>query len=292
MDLYLIESAIVILVAFVYMLYDLLNNRNVPTIFVYATVGIGILFTILNANLNYALESFGIAAVVIVSGYFLLYKPGSLGLGDILEFGAISLMLTVQNYPLLTNNYQYGMPFIFSLFISSGIAALIIVPLYYVPMAVSKSKKSVLTNVKRSSIIKSMVIAAAYLMLMGVLSIIGFLGLYGIIIVGVLMMGSVFTTLFEETITHYMVSFLPVKKVLFDDIIALNMIDAKTLRMIKKNVPEFGRLATGEVIKKLGRTMPKLKIPIYTKPIPFAVFIFVGAVVSVLFGNLFFFVFR
>ena len=292
MDLLLIEEILVVLISLLYMLYDIFNNRNVPSIVVYATIVIAIIMTLLNWNLYYIVESFVIAILIVIFGYFALYKAGSLGLGDVLEFAAISMILAVQSAPILSQNVQYGIPFIISILIGSGISALILVPLYYIPKAIKKIDHSILEDVTKSAKLKSITAGISYVVLIGVLVAVNFIGIWGVLLLSMLMLGSVFTILFETPMTKAMIINAKVSEIEEDDIIALNMLDKKTVKTIKKYVPDFGGLVTEKMINEIKKKEPHLRLPTYKNAIPFAVFIFIGCVISLLFGNLFLIVFR
>ncbi len=205
MELFLIEEILIVLISLLYLLYDIFNNRNVPSIVVYATIIIAIFMTLLNWNVYYIVESFVIAILIVIFGYFALYKAGSLGLGDVLEFAAISMILTVQSSPIISQNVQYGIPFIISVLISSGISALILVPLYYIPKAIKKINHSILKDVTRSAMLKSITAAISYIVLIGILVAVNFIGVWGVLLLGLLMLGSIFTILFEKPMTEAMI---------------------------------------------------------------------------------------
>ena len=288
----MIESILIVLISMIYMLYDIFNSRNVPSIFVYATLAIAIIATLANGNIYYIVESFVIAAIIIIFGYFALYRPGSLGLGDILEFAVISMLLAVQSAPIISQNIQYGIPFIISVLISSGISALVLVPLYYIPKAHKKIKHSILKDITPRAKLRSIIASVSYMALIAVLVAVNFIGVWGVLLLGILMIGSVLTILFEKPMTEAMIVDAKISEIEEDDIIALNMLDKKTISKIKRYVPDFGGLVTKKMINEIKRREPSLRLPTYKNAIPFAVFIFIGCIISLLFGNLFLIVFR
>jgi Flp pilus assembly protein protease CpaA len=131
-----IIDASLVAITLVYAIFDIFNKRNVPTVFAYATLVVGVIFTLSTLNIMVIAESSVIAAVIFGLGY-MLFKAGQLGAADVVELAAISMMLPIMQTPLLANTYQYGIPFIVSVFIATGIAALVMIPLYYIPRAAS-----------------------------------------------------------------------------------------------------------------------------------------------------------
>jgi len=156
---------LLVIIAFSYMLFDVLNKRNIPTIFAYATLGIGLIMTILYMNIEIISISFIIAAIIASLGW-LAYRAGQVGGGDIIEFITISLILPIQNTPLLANLNQYSFPFIISVFITTGIIAIVFVPLYYLPKAYKIKHRLTAT---KTSIFKSVLITIAYLIFLALL---------------------------------------------------------------------------------------------------------------------------
>ncbi len=280
-DLDTIRIASVIAVALAYMLFDLFNRRNVPSLFAYGTVAYGALLTA--AYLAYgeyytAMLSALIAAVVFGLGYA-VYRVGQIGLGDITEFTSITLMLPFQGAPLLLGPPQLGLPFILSIVIASGVAALVFVPLYYIPR--SRARK-----VERGSMARAVAIGGAYLVFIGFVAVAGLTSVYGVALLSALMFGSVFTTLYEGRITGSMIAMLDARGMEPDDMIAMNVLSKADAAWFRKRVRHFGQLVTPKMIAELKRKRIRRKLPVYRQGIPFAFPIFVGVALSVLFGNL------
>ena len=68
MDLLLIRIASAVLIAAAYMLFDIFNNRNVPGMLAYATLGYGAVLTLLYLSTTAILVSAAIAFVVLGIG--------------------------------------------------------------------------------------------------------------------------------------------------------------------------------------------------------------------------------
>lgn len=278
-----VRIASVLAIALAYMAFDLLNKRNVPTKFVYGTIAYGALLTLLYMNYETIGFSLGIAGVVFGLGY-LVYKAGQIGLGDVAEFTAISMMLPFQGMPFLVAEAQYGLPFILSVVIASGIAALIMVPLFYIPMARRKLGSARIEG--RGSIAKAAAIGGAYIVFMGFLAFEGMASVYGLAVLGALAFGCVLVTAFEGLITGSMVKWLPASRLEPEDMLAMSMLPKAERVRLKRSVVGFGQLVTPRMISEMKREAARVRLPVYRNGVPFAAPIFVGIVLSLLFGNL------
>ena len=134
-----IELAVLILVTFIYAIFDVFNKRNVPNIFVYLTIAVGIIIALVSNSGLGLLIALTIAAVVGLLGYA-VYRAGLLGGGDVLEFVFISLVMPTQMQPFYSSAYQWNVPFILSVIIAAGYTSLIFIPIYY--LGVKKSQKN------------------------------------------------------------------------------------------------------------------------------------------------------
>lgn len=285
MDILTVRIVSIIAIAFVYMLFDIFNNRNVPSIFVYATLAYGAALTILYFNYAYIALSLGIAAATFGIGYA-IYKIGNIGFGDISELTAISLMLPIQSVPLLASVLQLNLPFMFSIIISSGLAALVIVPLYYIPKSRRMVKSSITKLISAKQELKAMIIGITYMIFIGVLSFTGFITLYGIIILALLMFGSMFTILFEKPITESMISYVPAVHLQEEDMIAMNIVPPHLKKEMSAKIKHFAPLVSKKMLAEIKEKQIEDKLPVYRNGIPFAVPIFIGVVLSILFGNI------
>ncbi len=276
----------VVVIAIVYMLYDLFNKRNVPSIVVYATLAYGIILTLLYLDVIDIVVSLLIAVAVLAIGY-LIYRIGQLGFADVAELAALSMMLPMQNVPVLINVLQYNLPFIASVVINSGIAVLIIVPLYYIPLAARKfGSKRLDSMLPRGNWVKVGMITVVYALFLAFLVYFTGTGWPGIALITVMMAGSALLLFFEKPITNVMVRYVGLKGMEEGDIIATNLMSKRELANAKRRVPGFERLVTAKLMATMRRKRFGSRLPVYKNAMPFAVAIFVGAVLALLFGNL------
>jgi len=290
MQLYLLRIASVVVIALVYMLFDVLNKRNVPSIFAYATLVYVFVLTLLYLNITSILSSTAIALVVLGVGY-IIYKIGQLGAADVIEFAALSLIMPIQMAPLLAANIsQFGLPFMLSMLLNTGIVALILVPVYYIPKARRSLKKPLSSFIDSTDILKAAVLAVAYLAFIVFAVRFAGMGYIGMAILLLLLVCSCAIMLLSVPITRSMIKYVSAADFEEGDIIAFNLMDQGSIARIKSKVKGFDRLLTNDLIKELKRKRIKEKLPVYKEAMPFALPIFAGVIISIALGNLLFFI--
>ena len=291
MELLFLRLASLLAVGLVYMLFDVFNNRNVPSLFAYAALGYGLVLTLLYLNVRTIAISLAVSAAVLGLGY-VVYRMGQVGAGDILEFAALSLILPIQPAPLisgapgaLTVMPQLGIPFIVSLFIGTGVVALVAVPLYYIPKARRMSRKPISSMVDRKDIAKAFFVGLAWLMFAAFLILVVGASAYGIVLLALIMLGSVAVIVYEKPITDSMVDMVDVSGFEEGDIVAFNLMTQRRISSVKKRVRSFDRLVTGRMLDEMRRKRVRERFPVYKRAIPLAVPIFFGIVISIMLGN-------
>ncbi len=269
--------AIVIL----YATFDLFNKRNVPDLFAYASIVAGLVITVVYNSDTLAL-SLGIAAAVGIISYA-VYRLGLWGAGDGFELVAVSLIFPLQPMPLFGYVPQFGLPFVLSVFVMTGLVATLAVPFYYLLF----TKRTV---VREKTGLKHMFFGILLLSLYAFLFIFTFffdhLTLGSMLLMILIAVPSSITLMFEEKITARMVTDTSPKELEEGDIIAFNMMSEKEMHYFTKKYPKFGRLATKKAIRELRNE--KHTLPVYKNAAPLAVFIGAGVVFSLLFGNIIF----
>lgn len=277
-------------IALIYMLLDVFNSRNVPSIFAYATLAFGAAMTLTYASYSYIETSALVAIIVIAIGY-VFYRVGQLGAADVIEFAAISLIIPVQGAPVLISMPQFGFPMILSLLINAGVVALVMVIVYYLPLSIktisnSRIKGGIDSLITRYDIIKTGFILAVYVVFAGMLALTVGLSLAGTVLIGIIAFGSIVITLFERPLIYAMVRYVPASKIEEGDIIETKLMSGKELSALKRSISGFDRLVTSKVLAQMKRRKVKKILPVYKNAMPFAVPIFFGLVLSIMFGNL------
>ncbi len=284
MDILYIRIASVVVIAAMYTVFDVFNRRNVPSLFAYATLAYGAVLTLLYFNLQSIFVSALIAIVVLALGY-VAYRLGQLGGADAVELAALSLILPIQSMPILNASATIGLPFVVSVVMNSGIAALVIVPLYYIPMARSRFRGKLLKEVNRMDAYKGLAIVVAYSVLVLFLISKG-IGDMGVVVVALILVGGGLIMLFQRPITMSMVKNVTYRGMEEEDILALNLMGETEIKNVKKSIPGFGRLISKRQISDLKKHFPRTKFPVYKNAVPFALPILVGSIAALLVGNL------
>ena len=285
-----LRYASIIVIAAVYMLFDVFNKRNVPSIFVYATLGYGVLLTLSYLDLQLIFYSGLLAIATLGLGYF-IYKIGQIGSADVFEIATLSLILPMTPLPFLLHVQQFSMPFVLSMMVNTGIAVFVFVPLYYIPKAFYKFRGRVYGLVRREDVFRAAMMAVLYAAFMTLLILSFWLKVVGFVIVLIMGLGSILITLFLTPITKSMIQYITYKGLEPGDAIALNIISKGRLSYLNKRIRGFGGLVTNQLIEELRRNAPKAKLPVYRNAVPFALPIFVGALTTLLFGNMILLVF-
>lgn len=286
MQLYYFYIASAVLIALGYMLFDVLNKREVPNLFAYSTLVFAFAMALLYGNELLTVKSYLIAFIVLGLGYF-IYKIGQLGLGDVLEFATLSLLLA-PIMPVLTGPVSLPqLPAIVSLFLDTGIAAIVAVPAFYICIAWRRmGGRKLVSEVRRNDLIKMGVIILAYLLFVAFLSRISSATALLFTMMFVIILGSALLLLFQRPITEIMIERVGYQGFVEDDIIAFNLMTEKQIASAKKRVRSFDRLVTSKMIAEMKTKGIKERFPVYKRAIPFAVPIFIGTILTILVGNI------
>ncbi len=275
---YEIQISVLILVGLAYALFDILKNRNVPDSFVYVTIVIGVAGA-LAFNYGDLIADFALSAAVGIIGYA-FYRAGLLGGGDVAEFIFISLLMPVQNNPLYFEMYQFPIPFIISVLIAAVFAALIYIPTYYIGIKGIGKKLDVPSAKNRRS---AALMLLSYVIFIAVLEFAFGLSAAGVIFITIIAAASVLILLFESQVYRGMVKMVYPKELEDGDMIAVTIMSKSDLAYFKRR-SRFGRLATERLISQIKNV--RKKIPVYRDSVPFAFFMFIGIVVSLVLGNI------
>ncbi len=279
MSFEIFRVVIAVIIAVIYVYFDIFNNRDVPNAFVYAALAIAALLTFtyparlveLSLLLAFAIGALG----------YIIYRAGFWGAGDFFELVTISLIIPMQPRPLLVSINQFNMPFVVSIFIAAGFAALWFVPLYYLFMNKKKVEKTKTQPIYK---VLSIMLLVFYLVLL--LFIYMFFGIdwQKTLIVLLIAIPSAFTLAYEEEVTEKMTKRVKPRDLQPEDIIAVNLMSKSDIEYFKSKYKSFGRLVTPEMLRHLKNV--EKEVPVYSNAIPFALFIFIGLCISLLFGNI------
>ncbi len=274
-----IELGVLILVTFIYAIFDVFNKRNVPNAFAYFTIVVGVAVVLLFSRGFVLLITIAVAVIVGLLGY-VFFRSGLLGGGDVLEFVFIALVMPLQIEPFYSSNYQWNIPFILSVIIAAGYTAMIFIPVYY--LGIKKSPKNV-GGPNTKKLRSGLLFFSAYLIFIIVMELTYGISLLGVALILLLALASAIVIVYEQRVYFSMVDFIYPSKLEDGDMIATNLMDKKDIAYFKKRTA-FGRLASKKLISDIKNVRKKL--PVYRDSVPFSLFIFLGVIISLLFGNL------
>ncbi len=289
MLLYYVCIAGALLVALGYMLFDVFNRREVPNLFAYATLAFAFAVVLLSGNPPLILESYLIAFAILGLGYF-IYRAGQLGMGDVFEFAALALILAPVSAPLLGYAAFPGaaLPPVVSLFLDTGIAAIVIVPLFYIGVAARRQGRSIAGGIRAQDVLKAASLVVVYLAFALLLYQVSRARAFLLALLLLVVLGSALLLVFQGAITESMVERVGVSGFTEDDIIAFNLMTRREIASARRRVKSFDRLVTREMIAEMRRKRVRDRFPVYKRAVPFAVPIFFGTLLTILVGNLLF----
>ena len=171
MQFYYFYIASAIAVALGYMLFDVLNNREVPNMFAYATLlSFSFAAILMTWNWNLILQSYLVSLAILGIGYF-IGKVGSSASGTCSSSRRLRCFLAPITSQLLYSAPTWLMlPPVVSLLLDTGIAAIIVVPIFYIAVAIRKFGWSVISGIRKRDLAKAAVVILAYLLFAALLS--------------------------------------------------------------------------------------------------------------------------
>ena len=282
----LLRILILVIITLAYALFDIFNKRNVPNLFAYATIAVGVLVA-LTYGAGTAAYGFLIAIIAAALGY-LAYRAGFLGGGDVFEFAFIGLVLPMQAMPLLASIPQLGLPFLLSVFIATGYATIIFTPLYYIIKGKRKLGHKKL-EADRNKAIAGFVILAIYA---GMILFTNYKIHYSLLGMAILLLAAIPSAailIYEKYIYEGMILDVYPSKLEEGDMIATNLMSKDDIAYFRERSRHFGRLVDKKVLAKIKGA--RRKLPVYKNAIPLALFVFIGVAVSLAVGNILLLVF-
>ncbi|MDE1846296.1 MAG: prepilin peptidase [Candidatus Micrarchaeota archaeon] len=273
---------VVLLIALIYAAYDIFNKRDIPDKVAYASLVVGVLFTLALDTQTIIMSA--LIALVVGALSYALYRVGQMGLGDGFEFVALSLIIPIQPAPWFVFVNQLGLPFILSIFIATGFAAVILVPIYYI----SKMKRADFGKVRKGITQKMALKAVMMLLAYGALFLFitysfGF-SYVALAIIALIALPSIVVILFEKQMMLQMIEKIYPSSLEEGDIIAMDLMTPKEVAYFKAKYTKFGKLADKKLIERIAGI--KRKMPVYKKAIPLALPTLIGTLIAFALGNL------
>jgi hypothetical protein len=277
----LIRVAIALVGSSIASYYDVFNNRNVPTIFSYSLIAIGLLLNVLTADTGFLIGSLGIVALIFIFGY-LIYRMGQIGGADVLLFVAIALLLPDAPPSLLQPaNLPFRYPTILSIFVLSGILAIFGISLKYIPRVFKDIIKGEKIEVSGIQFFLSLTLAFVYIMFMVIVNSMLPLSTMAIAVLIITIVCSLFLSMFRAHIAdRYMIRSVRIGEIDEEDVLALEKIDASI-------VSEFNlkKVLTKGEIEKLKKIKKMKVFPVYKNMPAFMPYILIALILILIFGN-------
>ncbi|MEW6748396.1 MAG: prepilin peptidase [Candidatus Micrarchaeota archaeon] len=246
--------------------YDVFNKKNIPDNLLYAFLGIAFLVNLI--LFQETLFWFSIAAALFLSAIgYLFYRVGQLGGADVLVLASIMLLLPI--HPTFVG-LPFNLPFIFSVFIFSGIVFALYVLIYF-------GWKLTEIDVKANWVYALVLLPYAVFVYFFINSFL-FSPVF-LLFVTIAILSSVFFLIFRDSLNRLLAEELPVTQLQPEDVLALEVMNKDMIERYK-----IQRLVTKGEIDRLKKTKVA-EVWVYTKLPPFLPFILVGMVLSLIFAK-------
>lgn len=246
--------------------YDVFNKKNIPDQLLYAFLGLAFIVNLVFYDPALFAFSMGVAIFLSAVGY-LFYRVGQLGGADLFVLASIMLLLPI--HPSYAG-MPFNLPFIFSVFIFSGILFALYVLFYF-------GYKLTQTEAKPKWLYLLMLIPYGLFAFFFINSFLFSWVFFAFITISIF--ATVFFMMFRDSLNQLLAEELPVSQLEPEDVLALEVMNKDMLERYK--IP---RLMTKEEIARLKKTKVG-EVWVYTKLPPFIPFILSGMVLSMLFAK-------
>lgn len=246
--------------------YDVFNKKNVPNEVLYGFLVISFLANLVLYQTDLFWFSLGVTAFFSAVGY-LFYRVGQLGGADVFVLASIMLLLPI--HPSFVG-MSFNMPFIFSVFIFSGVLFALYVMVYF-------GWKLFETEAKPKLVYALMFIPYflfAYVYINSFL----FSPVYFVFLT-ILLFATIFFLMFKEPLNSLLAEELPLSQIQPEDVLALEIMNKDMVKRYK--IP---RLMTKGEIERLKKTKVS-EMWVYTRLPPFLPFVLVGMLLALLFAK-------
>jgi len=246
--------------------FDIFNKRNIPNNFLYAFLAVALLVNFIYFDADLFIFSLVIAAFIGLFG-FVFYKAGQMGGADVFVMLSITFLIPIHpDYLHMFVNF----PFILSAFIF----AIVIFSLYTVIFFGMKLMK---TKAKPDK--KYLLLLIPYAIFIYFYSALPFFSSFYLLLITIALLSSVFFLSFRDSINKMLASKLPLSKIEPEDVLALEMIDKKTVWKYK-----LQRVMTEKELKRMKKLGIK-QVWVFSNLPPFLPFLFVGLIFALLFAD-------
>ncbi|VVB65634.1 Type IV leader peptidase family protein [Candidatus Gugararchaeum adminiculabundum] len=276
-----VRIAIAVLAVAIGSYFDIFNNRNIPNWLTYSMLALAILINIPGFEMNAAIYTFGIAAIVFVLGYA-FYVNGQIGGADVLVLTSIALLLPVQPTLLLLKGAPAPIiqfPFILTVFITAGILFILIMFLLSAP----KALKALGTGKIKFSLMQKLSAALLLVFFCVFAYLANQVDIFPksfILILAAVLIPSIFFTLFKDFIEDEMTELISVDKIEEEDVLLIRKLDPQ---LVKEH--NLKKLLDAKEIERL-KSLPIKKFPIFTRMPAFLPYVLMALLINLLVGDL------
>jgi len=246
--------------------YDIFNKKNIPDKFLYAFLAVAFVVNLVFYEESLFLFSVGVAIFFSAIGY-LFYRLGQLGGADVFIIAAIMLLLPI--HPSFIE-MSFNLPFIFSVFIFSGVLFALYVMVYFGWKLSQLEEKPNLLYVLM--LIPYGLFAYVYI------NSFLFSPLY-FAFMSILLLATMFFLMYRKSLMHLLAEELPVSQLETEDVLAIEIMNKDLVERYK-----LKRLLTKAEIDRI-KTTKITDVWVYTRLPPFIPFILVGLVLALLFAQ-------
>jgi Flp pilus assembly protein protease CpaA len=247
--------------------YDVFNKKNVPNELLYAFLVVALLANIVFYQQDLFWFSISVAVFFSAIGY-VFYRVGQLGGADVFVLASVMLLLPV--HPSF-EAMPFNMPFVFSVFIFSGVLFALYVMAYF------GWKLSQQPDVKPSLLYGLMFIPYLLFAYVYVNSFI-FSPVY-FAFISALLFATIFFLMFKDSLNMLLAEELPLAQVQPEDVLAMEIMNKDLIERYK-----IQRVVTKAELDRLKMTKVT-DLWVYTKLPPFLPFILAGMVLALLFAK-------
>ncbi len=247
--------------------YDVRNDREIPDKIVYSLSGIAYLF-LLTYPINTAIFA-ALQGVIIFASVYLLYRMGQMGLAEGFSLSSLAVLFP---YPPAIAGIS-DLPFIFFIFVFSGLLFAVFIVFYSLYKIRKMSKKITY---------KEVILLLLYLIFLYIFFTSGFGNMIFVLVISILFFSSFIANMFKDEIKKSFVYEISIDKAR-EEVFAYEYSSEKE-REVLGNVKVIGE----KEIKKLKKAKLK-KVHIY-KMFPFSPFLLGGFLMSLLFSSLLIFI--
>lgn len=245
--------------------YDIFNKKNVPELFLYSFLAVSLLLNIFDYSLFLKFLPIAIPLILVL---YVLYLNGQIGGADVIVLAAIYSALPA--FPMDEN--QFVPSSLMVLAIATVLASIWIMVKYF-PRIIRRFKEGKMKiNVWQA--VQTIALLFSFALLIYMFMLFPFLPTWLLLVSGILFFESIFFIISKEQLMQEMI--VMKKKVEPEDVIAIEMLDSKTIEKYK--IKRLTDEKQAKTLSKTGRRWPVLDMPMFLP------FILIGLIIYILAG--------